>query len=488
MSAWFQRQFGDRAELAISFSLGGEAHNTGVPERDASWGTLEIWARDRCLTASVSDGDVSQSIRWCMLPVLEWMLDVGIRLVNEDPYPGFSKDRHVRDGAQWYDATLSPPALEPLEEEQWFLQRSAWRHHHALRRAAEDVALPNVVFKRLGDDVEVSWDNDAWAPPRRGMYFVEKRGVELVRASAFAKVVRETLVAVTAALAQRTELPRFSGLAERAGQLEAGERDWRWLIHRPTAELIRSSMPQLRASLDAAAAAGLDGLYVPHTVETAVLRQFRAESVNEVDAVLAAVGRLPKAPISKVLQGLIAPRPARNQRSWEEGNEFADRVRDELDWGIEPLPDLTVWLPDHGIAVSTGDLGLSPSIAVLAERATGPRAMAHVNPRSRSEQKRETGLATALGHVLMDANPIAIDGEWEHWPTAARARAFGVALLLPEDGVRELVPTNAPIRASDVREIMRHYRAGPFATTYRLKNLNLISSEEHDTLMRQLAA
>src|SRR5690606_7778077 len=146
---------------------------------------------------------------WSTLPVLEWLLEVGIRLVNEDPYPRFSKGRDVGDGSGWYNATLSPPVLSAEAERRWFLRRSEWRHHHALRRAAEDVALPNVVFKRLGDQVEVSWDNESWGAPRHGLQFVETRGRELVSAASFGGVIRETLVEVLSSLAKKTSNERL---------------------------------------------------------------------------------------------------------------------------------------------------------------------------------------------------------------------------------------------------------------------------------------
>ena len=158
---------------------------------------------------------------------VEWMLDVGIRLVNEDPYPRFSKGQDVSDGTAWYDATLNPPILSNDAERRWFLRRSEWRHHHALRRAAEDVALPNVVFRRLGEQVEVSWDNEAWPPPRPNLRFVERRGRALTDARHFGAVLKETLVEVTGALSARTNDERLEELSVRAGALEASCSDWR---------------------------------------------------------------------------------------------------------------------------------------------------------------------------------------------------------------------------------------------------------------------
>lgn len=478
MSEWFQQQFGDRGQFAVCISLGVDPHPCGQRARDLTWGTLEIWTRDRCLTASVSDSGVSQGIRWSLLPVLEWLIHVGVRLVNEDPYPRFSKGRDVADGAAWIDATLSPPVLTEDAERRWFLRRSEWRHHHALRRAAEDVALPNIVFRRLADDIEISWDNEAWSAPRPNVTFVQGRGRALVHAQQVGAVLRKAVAEVLSALSMRTGEPRLTELARQAEALQANAEDWRWLIHRPTAQLIREHLPDLRQSLDESTSRRAAGLYVPHTLETLVLRHVRLERTEDVRAMLAAAGQLSNTPLAPALQALVRPAPASSGRPWEEGNEYAEIVREGLGWGNDPVPDLSNWMPSKGVCIPTGDLSLPPAVAVLARRTDDLRALAHVNPRGTSRMKRETGLATALGHLLLDDVQVAVDGDWEHWPTSARARAFGVALTLPEEGVRDVLNGASAIGVPDVRAVMGRFRTGAWATTYRLKNLGFITPEE----------
>lgn len=486
MSEWYQRQFGDRGEFAIIVSLGTDPHPSGWEALDAAWGSLEIWASGRCLTQSVTDGGaVSAGVRWSVLPVLEWLLAVGIRLVNEDPYPRISKGADVGDACAWYDATLSPPMLDAEAEDRWFLLRSEWRHHHALRRAAEDVALPNVVFRRLGHCVEVSWDNQAWAPPRPDLRFVERRGRELVAADTFADVVRQTLVDVSATLATRSGNREIEELHRSASNLRVGATDWRWLVHRPTAEVIRNELPDLCERLDRLTAAHARGFYVPHTRDTLVLRQVRLDERSEIEAVLRAAEMLPERPLTPDLERLIRPRPASSERPWEAGNDYAETVREAMGWGTGPLPELADWLVDQGMGVP-GDLGLPSAIEVLAERSDDARAMVHVNPRA-PRIRKETGLATALGHVLLDDGPVSVDGTWEHWPTAARARAFGVALMLPEYGVRDLLGGAQAVGETEVRHLMAHFGAGPYATTYRLQNLGIISREERAELVSIVA-
>jgi len=482
MNDWYQRQFGSKGEFALLVSLGTDPHPSGSPDRDLCWGSLEIWSSGRCLTRSVYEGAVHHGVRWSLLPVLEWLAAVGLRLVNEDPYPRFSKGIDVPDGVAWFDGTLSPPMLTDDAERRWFLRRSEWRYHHALRSAAVDVALPNVVFRRIASRVEVSWDNETWSTSRRGLEFVERRGRALVSARSFAQVITDTLVDVLERLSERAEDGALRLLSERVAGATAGSRDWKWLVHRPTAALIRSGMPELAQRLDDDTRANSDGLYVPHTRETQILRLARLERQDEVEALLQSSRYLPTLPVQASLRALVSPRPVVSERPWEEGNAYAETVRDKFGWGSDPLPDLSGWMVGQGLAVPEQDLGLPSVISVFSERTEDVRALVYVNPRGAFHTKRETGLAMALGHVLLDEVPVAMDGDWEHWPTAARARAFGVALTLPEDGVRGFLGAKPTIDRGDIRGLMDHFGSGMLATAYRLKNLGLLSHDEMEVL------
>jgi Zn-dependent peptidase ImmA (M78 family) len=425
-------------------------------------------------------------VRWSLLAPFEWLLEVGTRLVNEEPYPNVAAAA-VPDATAWYSATLSPPPLDAEEERRWFLRRSDWRHHHALRRAAVDAALPNLSFRRLGDEVEVSWDNDEWSPPRRDLRFTEGRGRELVPSDTFATVLRGVLRDALAGLrAEHSALSRLTDLAERADALVAVKEDWRWLVHEATARVICEEMPVLRERLDAEAAAGIVGLHVPHARDTQLLRLVRLETREDVEATLAAASLIPATPVTRQLQALVRPSEPASRQPWIEGNDRAEEVREALGWGSDPLPDLGGWLRRCGCVVREDDLRLPPAVSLLVQRTEDSRVLAHVNPAGLSRMRRETGLATALGHVVMDRSPFAVDGDWEHWPTSARARAFGVALMLPEDGVRGMVD-RAWIGPDELRAVMAKYRTSSLATTLRLRNMGLISSERQVELAGDVA-
>lgn len=486
---WYARQFGDRDHFALSISLGRDPHPTGDPMVDAGWGGLSLWVRGRCLTRNVSsEGGVSDEVRWSLVSVLQWLIDAGARLVNEEPFPDTTSLGNVRDACDWFNETETPLlTLSEAEEDAWFLRRSEWRQHHALRRAAADAALPNIMIRRLGDFIEVSWDNEAWGAPRRDLSFVEQRGTELVSAARAASDLRAALIDVTQALADKHELPDLVALASAASATDGNLDDWRWLIHQETARVINDELAPLRDRLNQHTRTQRQGLYVPHTPETLVLRQARLVSANDVRSLLEAARIVPAEPMTDALRSLIHPAPASTIRPWAEGYERARDVRDALGWGDEPTPDLTSWLKANHVSVTPRSL--SSTIDLIATRLEDNRGSTVINPQAQSALRREISLAAALGHILFDMTPVAVDGTWEHRPTAARARAFAAMLLLPDDGVRDVLAGRTSIDASDVKRVMQRFNTGPYATTYHLKNRGFIADEERRSdILRELDA
>lgn len=62
-------------------------------------------------------------------------------------------------------------------------------------------------------------------------------------------------------------------------------------------------------------------------------------------------------------------------------------------------------------------------------------------------------------------------------------------LLLPDDGVRDVLAGRTSIDASDVKRVMQRFNTGPYATTYHLKNRGFIADEERRSdILRELDA
>ncbi|MBI4818081.1 MAG: hypothetical protein HY791_17595 [Deltaproteobacteria bacterium] len=498
MSNWYSRQFGDSASFAFIISFSRDTHPTGDSELDASWGGLAFWAGGRCLTRSVdSDGVPCDEVRWNLLGILEWLQRAAVPIVNEEPFP-LTLSQRARDACDWIDASEVPYQRRSDDEESaWFSARSAWRSRHALRFSDLSVALPNVVLRRLGEFVEVSWDNESWGTVRPELRFVEGRGRELVPAIVVARVLSETLAEVCRVLASHVESPRIEALAKQSSALIAHDHDWHWLIPRACAELIEHEIPSLSDALTEHTRLRHCGIFVPHSLHTQILRQAEIESGKELLTIVERLEMEPTRPLNREFVDLIRPTRAAPIRPWRKGYDVALEVRETLGWGARPLPDLAAWLVSQSFHVATAEL--SPSIDGISRREHAQsigagsrhlgvtRARCLLNSVGASRLGREIALAAAFGHVIMDEEPIAVDGTLEHWPTAARARAFAAMLQIPEDGVRDLL-SGARVGVSETRQVMSHFRAGPYVTTYHLKNLGYVDEEARMSLLGELAA
>ena len=299
---------------------------------------------------------------------------------------------------------------------------------------AADVLLPNLMIRRLEDVLEVSWDNETWGTARRGLMFVEQRGTEFVNANLPAVLLREALQVTVGELARKYQIESFRQAEAAVAALRARPEDWKWLVHPDVARIIRAGLPALAARLDEHTRTSTSGWYIPHATETLALRQAHLSSSVEIDGLLNAVSLMPRVPVSERLRTLMNPTRPALVRPWLEGHERAAAVRDALSWGVDPLPDLTGSLGAQHVLVRS--VPLAASVALVSAR-TPDCADTTLNPKSGSRLRREIGYAGALGHLLLDVAPVGIEGTWEYWPTAPRARSLGVMLLMPIEGVRD---------------------------------------------------
>jgi len=222
---------------------------------------------------------------------------------------------------------------------------------------------------------------------------------------------------------------------------------------------------------------------VPHNRATLALRHLRATTPADVHEVLAAVEPVSNQRVRDEFAALRNPAPADGTRPWQAGYDAALDLRDQLGWGDDPCPDIAGWLHQQGVGLEHPTL--PPQVDVVANWSSGQRAGAALNAASVRHTRREMGAATALGHLLMDPESISIDGATEHWPTSARARAFGAMLMLPEDGLRAQVAGRA-LSAERVDAISRHYGAGVHATAWHLRNLGLLDDDLRVDILTEL--
>lgn len=395
MSQWYSRQFGDTARFALRIAFHADPSVRVEPDEAlaASWGSIEIWTRGRCLTRSADgDGGYADGVTWYLLPVLEWCAEHLDHLLNQEPFPAPVARDDIRDAADWLDASEEPlVTLTDAEEDAWYARRSDWREHHAIRSAVLDTAFPMVLFRRVGGSNEVSWDNDTWGTTHRPRVFTEARGATLVDARSVAESMSALLIETQLALRSRcrsARLLRYRGAAWEGSTLASTRPLWGLLMPPETTQAV-GQLPDVESSIERAQPTGL---LAEQTLETLALRSVRTSDPGHVRRIL---GHLPGAtgPWPPRLTSLRQPADPDTLRPWMDGYAAADALRRRESWDDRPLARFGSWLRSLGVDAKAADLG--PQVALMAVGAQDR------NPAIRAAHLSDTTLAQGLGHLLL---------------------------------------------------------------------------------------
>lgn len=496
---WYQRLFGNTDHFAIQVELHRDPHpDPGIePALAASWGRFALWVDGRCLTRSSRAGESADGVEWYLLPLLRWASEAAVALFNEEPFPLPTRQERIPAAVDWLEASEEPPWTQTeAEEEAWFLTRSDWRRRHVLRTGFDGAAVPQVVFRRLGDAIEVSWDNETWPSTRRDIQYLERVGVARVSVDdaegvwlAFVENVSSQLAA--AAAAPEVEMSAADGIPQ--GIVPPTSQSWRWLVPSNVSRWMERE-PDMTPLVDRLrASAAKAQLAIPHTTETLLLRD--CGSASDADLKHLARLRTRDGALSATLEALRDPRPASGHRPWLDGYDAALEVREALGWGDAPRPgEFAAWSVEHDVDLRVREHEGQIDAALVARG--GCRPLIDVNLAGRQSRRWSADFMSAatLGVLLLDApqdrDYAFVFGPRTHWPTAARARAFAAMLLMPRDGIRKRFDVgrcrSVDELAASVSSIMRDYGTSLIATTWHLNNLGFIDDEERVDLVSTL--
>lgn len=159
MTTNWQRLAGNTSRFAIQIEFAADPDGgQGIdPEVGLSWGGFQIWTEGHNLCSHVVAGELVDSVHWYVLPLIEWFARNWNPLFREERLPAKS-----HKAAAWaaLRETRFPPATIEMDDDrasEWERNWQAWWNRHALRSASEGGVFPDVVFRRHGDLVEISW-------------------------------------------------------------------------------------------------------------------------------------------------------------------------------------------------------------------------------------------------------------------------------------------------------------------------------------------
>ena len=157
MTDW--ARFGDKARLEVAVRWVDDPEPRERRPASGGWSTgeLRLIVNHHVLTRNEYAGTGSEAVQWYLLPIFEWIADNWISLLHEERFAW-----RENSGAPAATATLL--ALRRLIDADnefpaggSYSNAQAWWSRHALRAADPSALYPDVFFRRLRDEIEISW-------------------------------------------------------------------------------------------------------------------------------------------------------------------------------------------------------------------------------------------------------------------------------------------------------------------------------------------
>jgi len=494
-------RFGDpsRFEIAMRWASDYEPRERRPAHGGWSTGELRITVRNLVLTRHEFTGNDHDAVRWYLLPFFEWLATNWVSLLHEERFAW--RDNHAVPAATAVFMALRRliDAHSELEQEEYAAVQGWWARH-ALRAADSSALFPDLVIRRLVNDVEISWTarQPSYAPD--GYRFMVAPGAATLP-------IFEVAGPLWEALAWSVSTPPAGLDADDRKSITELERKIDQLQHLPLAALEQAYLPiQLFRKVEKAR----DDIGLPD-------RSIRATALPAItqldDAVLMFGGVSPNIGTqdTHALLNLLASQVGGQDSPeladlvdttigapltapFEEGYDLAEELLDDLElaYGTTVI-DMRALVSQLGISVIEQYFHTSTIRGVaIAGGEYRPGIIVNLTSAYNTEEPgRRFTLAHELFHILYDrerARRIThSSGPWAPPGIEKRANAFAAMLLMPRHLVQHFLPHD-DLNRDSLFEMATAMEVGARALLEHLFNIGVIDEFKRDELRAALEA
>ncbi len=485
-------RFGDpeQFEIAARWLKDSEPRSRLPVSEGWSTGELCITVCGQVLTEHHFRGKISSNLSWYLSPVIDWLIRNWACLLHEENFG-------------WPEKSAQPAAVATFSALERFIASTSdadsrtyqkihdWWSRHALRAADSSAVYPDLYFRRVADDIEISWltRQPSFAPA----------DFSLTLGPGFALLSVDT---VATALWKFLDWATKSAPATDAAdqQVADGLRSrFANLSNTPISELeqcyvgpqLQRQLDTVRKSIDLPNDRRLIGkLPVIESLDSAVL-MFGGLNVDieqaDIRCLLSFLASQKGQVESDALAELVGnPQSGVWLRPHEEGYGLALDCRDDL--GIEPdrvFIDIDDVLAKLGITVQEEALSTRTIRGVaVAGQGFGPGILINTNSAyNNNGPGRRFTLTHEFCHILYDrtrAKKLShLSGPWTSGRTEKRANAFAAMFLAPPSAIRIQLVDHTP---EAVRQLANNVGMGVTALIEHLYNFDLIDDVEREQL------
>ncbi len=484
------------------------------PEEDLSWGRMQIWIAGRNICAHVDRSEVRTALEWYLLPMLEWWTESWDFLFHEQRLPvSNAGDTAWKSLAE----TNRPERLERAGT--WDADadeaHTLWTSHHCLRVCRFGGLFPDLVIRRLRDNVEFSWGESAQVGAPEGFSFLHGTGnasmepdwvtnplFEILRQAASALLDEQPksnrLLTLRDQIADLANLDRQISRTALLAGLGAAPKNWLTQWKHLLAQL-HAEYAGYRESIKRwFEPTGTNPLCVAGCCEASVMFGAASPTLTERDVLNIATHLVKSAaetPSKRWTDLTKEPQPLPAHES-----PYIDGYRLAQEWAeraeIHPSENGAVDIETHlaMLGVTFANLELDDAAtAGLAVQPTGgaPNIFVNLrNPRCRYHSGRRFLIAHELCHLLHDRDHgrdlAMISGPWAPLGLEQRANAFAAALLMPTQFLKDSFGSDVELSYGHLLALAKRLQVSTDALAHHLANCRLISVENRDVLLDQL--
>lgn len=491
--------FGDpsRFEIAVRWIADSEPRERRPAQGGWSTGELRLTVGNHVLTRHEFTGNDHNAVRWYLLPFFDWLARNWVPLFHEERLAW--RDNHAVPAATAVFMALRRLISTPSEQEQSeYIAVQAWWSRHALRAADSSALFPDLVVRRLVDDIEISWTarQPSFAPdgyrftlaPGAATLPVHEVAVPLWNALTWAVKAHPVDLDATDCRSidelsakidrlQEEALSAFEqaylpdGLAERV----ASARD---KVDLHDSSIRASTLPAIEQFADNVLMfGGVNPNISPEDTQT--LLQMLAKQAGGHDS-----NELEKLVDTTIGAPLTAP--------FEEGYDLAEDLLEQLGLADSTTPiDVGHFVSTLDIKVIEERLNTSTIRGVaIAGSDYDPAIIVNLTSNyNTSVSGQRFTIAHELFHILYDRERARrvthTSGPWAPPGIEKRANAFSAMLLMPRGLVRRLVP-HGDLDHGDLLQMARQLKVGARALLEHLFNIDVIGEFKRDELRTAL--
>jgi len=177
-------KFGIKNKFEIQYNL---VPNQGEGIFCESWGSFKMLVNgvDIC---EYTDYENTKDYTWNLYFIIEWLCEKMQYIIGYDPFPLPIQADTVTNLIEKANEFVTD---DDVEEYLWFQAKSLWTSKHSWFSNRGGSVLTNTYFRRVDEQVEISWCNDFWF--EKGIKFVNPRGCFIMPKSEFKKVIFDFL-------------------------------------------------------------------------------------------------------------------------------------------------------------------------------------------------------------------------------------------------------------------------------------------------------